>query len=158
MSQKLELNELDEFTGVSVKRTSWEYFTRGMKNKTSSYFRISKLDSTYYFDLKIALQPSKVFSISDGEKIMLMLDDKTVYKLDNLEYTVSSTGAGAIGLSGSGMYGVNISCISAEDRNFEKLKTNLITKVRIYTTDGYVEDEVKEDFAKKVMTAISLVE
>lgn len=152
-SQKIAENKIDEFTGHSVIRTSWEKFA--VIDWTTSYFRFSKLDEHFQFDFKkMAL---RVFAIPEGEKLLFILDDGTVYKLWNLEHTISSKGAGAIGLGGSGAQGVSLTLISQEDPNFNKLISNPIVKVRLYTTDGYVESEVSEKDAKKIQTALNLI-
>ena len=153
-AQSIEKNEVDEFTGASVIRTSWERFTP--LNKVYTYVSFSKLDDIYVFRLKVTLQ--KVFAVAEGEKVMFILEDGSVYKLHNLEHIISSTGGGAIGLGGSGAQGVSLSLISEDDPAFEKLKTELTKKIRVYTTDGYLEAEVNSKQAELLRNTIRLIE
>jgi len=72
-SQEVVENEVDEFTGYSIIRTSWEKLNMSMK--FTAYFRISKIDEDYTFDLKMMMGGS-VFSIGEGQEIMYKLLQK----------------------------------------------------------------------------------
>ena len=155
--QTLEENKVDEFTDNTVKRTSWE--TLNMTMSFTSYFRISHINDNYYFDLKMMIGGTggKVFSIAKDQEIMFKLDNGEIVKLPNLEYTITCTGCGAKGLSGSNAQGIKVS-YSINKEQFEQLKNNTIIKIRIYTNDGYIEEDTKEKHAKKIPYALKLVE
>lgn len=154
--QKLEENEVDEFTNNKIKRTSWE--TLNMTTKFTAYFRISRINSHDYFELKMMFggYRGKVFSIDKDQEIMFKLNNGEFVKLPNLEYTITCTGCGAKGLSGSSAQGIKVSYLLNKEE-FEILKNNKVIKMRIYTNDGYVESEIKEKHVKKIPKALELI-
>ena len=155
ISQELVVNKIDDFTGNTVKRTSWE--TLNMTMKFTAYFRISKINDNYYFNLKMMLGGGSVFSIGEGQEFMFKLSNGEIIKLPNLEYAITCTGCGAKGFSGSQAQGIQVSYRIMPEQ-IEKLKNNPAIKIRIYTNDGYVENDLKPKYYKKVQKALSLVE
>lgn len=153
LGQELVENKIDDFTNNTVKRTSWE--TINMTMKFTAYFRISKINDNFYFDLKMMIGTG-VFSIGEGQEIMFKLSDGEIIKLPNLEYAITCTGCGAKGFSGSQAQGIKVS-YGITPEQIKKLKNNLAIKIRIYTNDGYVENDLKSKYYKKVQKAISLV-
>src|SRR5690606_30477557 len=99
----------------------------------------------------------KTFSIGKGQEIMFKLDNGEVVKLPNLEYAITCKGCGARGFGGSEGQGIEVFYMLNEEE-FEKLKNNTVVKVRIYTNDGYVEEDVKEKNSKKIPIMLKLVE
>lgn len=152
--QTLEKNEVDEFTNNSVKRTSWE--TINMTMKFTAYFRISKINDNTYFDLKMMIGTS-VFSINKGQELMIKLSNDNIVKLPNLEYAITCRGCGAKGLSGSEAQGIQVSYPISKEQ-IEQLKSGTGNKLRIYTNDGYVENDMKAKNYNKIIKALSLVE
>jgi hypothetical protein len=153
-AQNLEKNEIDEFTGNTVKRTSWETFN----NNTGFYghFRISKINNSYFFDLKMMIGNS-VFSINQNDELLFKLSNDDVVTLNNIEYSLACIGCGAKGFAGSQGYGVNTSYpISIEQ--IEQLKNSDIVKIRIYTSKGYVESDIKAKHASKINKALTIIE
>ena len=147
-SQKIAEKKVDEFTKSSIMRTSWETLTKidGMSMKgLTSYIRFSKINDIIYIDLKV--MDGSVLSVPDGNKIMLMLQNDSIVTIKNSHYEVACMGCGAIGLSGSSAYGIQLNN-PITDKEFEIFKSKQIKKIRIYFRDGYLEDEVKEKHAK----------
>jgi hypothetical protein len=77
------------------------------------------------------------------------LKDGSVVKLNNVERTIASKGGGATNVTCQNAYGVSLT-LTAGDLSALGNAQNLIEKVRIYTTDGYVDIEVKQKTAKSV--------
>jgi len=152
-AQKLEENKVDDFTNKSVKRTSWE--TLYTTFTANAYFRISNIDNTKYFDFKY--QNGTVFSIDNGQELMFKLNNGDIVKVVNLNYTLTCTGCGAKGFTGSGAQGIEVS-YPISDEQLKELKANKIVKVRFYTNDGYVENDIKDKAAEKIEQSLSLVE
>ena len=153
LGQKLAENKVDDFTGNSIKRTSWE--TLNMTMTFTAYFRISRINDNFFFDLKMIT--GSVFSIGKGQKLMFKLSDGEIIELQNFKYAISCIGCGAKGISGSGVQGIRVLYpISSE--NIKKLKNNLAVKIRVYTNDGYLEIKIKSTKFRKVQKALSLVE
>jgi hypothetical protein len=153
-AQSLEKNEVDEFTGHTVKQTSWETFNNSMS--FTGYFRISKINESYFFDLKMMIG-SKIFSIDQGQEFMFKLSNDEVIILKNLEYTIACKGCGAKGFAGSQGYGIQTSYVLTPDQ-VQALFQKDIIKVRIYTNDGYVENDLKSKNSIKIKTALSLID
>lgn len=155
MTQTLVENKTDDFTKATVKRTSWEKLVYQL-SKFTCFIRFSKIDTLYYLDVKI-MEAGNVFSIDKDSKIMLKLSNDTIYTLNNLAYVISSIGDGAIGFVGSQAMGIETSYISFSDRTFKQLETFPIKKIRIYTTDGYLETDVLDKFSNLVINSIKLL-
>jgi hypothetical protein len=159
-AQKLEKNEVDEFTGNSVKRTSWEDLVLSnnltdLANTFASKFRISKIDDFYYFDFKLML--SGDFSIEEGQLLMLKLGNDSIVKLSNLEHKTTCLGCGAVGVAGSKFPGISVSYVLSTEQ-IDELKKHKAVKIRVYKSDGYVEREIKEKNAKKFIKALEIIE
>jgi hypothetical protein len=152
--QKIEENKIDEFTKTSIKRTSWE--TLNMTMSYTAYFRISLIENIEYFDLKLMI-PYKSVSISEGQNIMFMLENNEILTLKNLKTAYSCTGCGARGFSGSAAPGVSISYLINTDQ-IKLLKANKIKKIRIYTNDGYIENELKDKFDNFIKNSLLIIE
>jgi len=153
LAQKLEVNKIDEFTKASVKRTSWE--TINYSNRLMAYTQISKIDDIYYLNLKI-MSPDKVFSIDKEDELMIKTITDSVITLYNLKYEISCTGCGSMGLLGSGLQGIEVSYkIPVEIVSY--LLTNKIKKLRIYATNGYFEDDIKDKHAEIFIKLLKLV-
>lgn len=152
--QELIKNEVDEFTGKTVKETSWE--TLNKKSKLYSYVRFRKVDSTIYFVFKMMIG-NKVYSVDKGEVLYLKFADEEVVKISNSEYQLTTYGAGATGLAGSKMLGVELTCIINQEI-LSKLEEKTLAKVRVYTSDGYVEGEVNEKQAEKFKVLAKLID
>lgn len=153
-AQELLENKVDDFTKKSIKRTSWEKLMYGMSG--TAFFRISKIDDNYYFDLK--LMNNRIFSIPENAELMFKLENDSIYSISNIKYAITEKGAGAIGFAGSAAYGIQTSYISKNDWNFSTLKKHIPVKFRIYTSDGYIEEEIKPKFVEKIANCIKLVE
>ena len=153
-AQKLKENKIDEFTNASVKRTSWETIT--YSGRFVAYARISKIDDTYYLNLRVMLPSSEVFSIDKGDELMIKTVTDSIVTLYNLEYGISCTGCGAKGLLGSGVQGMEVSYkIPSEIVSY--LLNNKIKKLRIYTTDGYAEGDIKDKNTETFIKLLKLV-
>ena len=157
IAQTIVENKIDEFTNHKIVRSSWE--TLNISWKYTGYFRISQINETMYFDLKMGIaegmSKGKIFSIGENQEIMFKIESGEIIKLKNLRHEVTCIGCGAIGHAGSGGYGLSVSFVLPKE-NAEKLKNNKVVKIRIYTTDGYVEDDTKEKHAEKIRIALKL--
>lgn len=152
--QELTKNEVDEFTGKTVKETSWE--TLNKKSKLYSYVRFRKVDSTIYFVFKMMIG-NKVYSVDKGEVLYLKFADEEIVKISNSQYQLTTYGAGAVGLIGSKALGVELTCLINQE-TLSKLEEKTLAKVRVYTSDGYVEAEVKEKQAENFKELAKLID
>lgn len=139
-AQELKENKIDEFTKLALKRTSYETLVQNFK--MNLFIRGSKIDSTTYLDIKLMIG-GKVFSIQENADLMLMLENDSIVTLKNLKFALSCKGCGAKGFAGSAAEGVQTSYV-IDDAELKALTTHNIKKIRIYESDGYLEDEIKE--------------
>lgn len=150
--QKIVENKIDDFTKKSIVRTDWE----NLSGMTSLHFstRVSKIEETGYLSIKIFTQG--VTSVTKDHEILLMAENGEILTLHSLEYVISGYGDGANGLIGSKVLGMNITCVLSEkDINF--LKDNVIKKVRINSSNGYMEEALKAKKASKLQDMMKLV-
>lgn len=151
-AQEIVKNEVDEFTGKTVKVSNWEVLNKS--SKLYSYVRIQQVDELYYFDFKF-MASNDVYTVTEGENLMLKLNDESILKLYNPKLNISNYGEGSIGIAGSKMFGMNITCALTKEQLLE-LSNHEIIKTRIQTESGYFENEVKMKQAKKVKELIQL--
>jgi hypothetical protein len=155
--QKLVTDKTDEFTGARVKETSIENLAKPFKMSGFAYtFAFRKIDDKIYFNLRLMSMSNSVFSIKDGEILSLKLDNDSIINLSNGEYAISKRGGAGSGLSSGSSQGVSL-LFPLSINSIDLLKTRPIVKVRIYTTDGYSEQEIKSSASKRVIDALTLL-
>lgn len=157
LGQHLITNSTDEFTGKKIKETSIENLAQPFKMSGFTYkFSFKKVNDNLYLNLRIMSLSNSVFAIKDGEVLMLKISD-TVLKLSNSDYVISKKGgSGAPGLSSSTCEGVSL-YFPLTSESVDLLKSKPIVKIRLYTTDGFTEQEIKDVADKKVKNALALV-
>lgn len=153
-AQKLEQNEIDEFTKKVIKRTSWEPMWRTMGS--SVFFRTSNLDDIYVLSLRMMLGGS-IFSIQQSEKLMLKMDDDSVIILNCAQYALTCKGCGAIGFGGSTGEGLQAEYPIDKDQ-LDYLFNHKVKKIRIYTSKGFIEESVNEKRSESFLNLIKLVQ
>lgn len=152
-AQKLITNKTDEFTGKKIKETSVENLAQPLSG-FSYRFSFKKINDNVYFNLRI-MSHGSVFAIKDGEVLLLKTAD-SVIKLSNTEYSISKKGGAGGGLSSGYSEGVSL-YFPLNNEAIETIKSKPIVKMRLYTTDGYSEQDVKAAADKRVKQAIALV-
>lgn len=152
-AQKLITDKTDEFTGNKVKETSVENLAQPLSG-IAYRFSFRKINDKLYFNLRV-ISHGSVFAIKDGEVLMLKTAD-SVIKLSNTEYAISKKGGAGGGLSSSYSEGVSL-YFKLDNESIELIKSKPIIKVRLYTTDGYAEQDVKASADKRVKDALALV-
>lgn len=154
-AQKIVEDKKDEFTGAIVKRTNWIQVAGGAFEATF-YIRAGRVDSTNYLYLRIIYGSRIVYSIPEGAKLMLKMQDASVITLENTEYQLSTRGGGAIDLIGSDAPGTKTT-YPVSDEDVAKLINTPIIKLRCYLSDSYFEDEIKDKKAKQIQQLFSLL-
>lgn len=154
--QKLITNEKDKFTGKQIKRTSWESIgSTGSLGGYTFYAQLSKIDTTSFFDLRVMYTGRKLLSVHKDDELMFMLQDSSIVKLKSSEFKISSYGGGATGLSGSQALGMVVSYF-INDKDLKSLQGN-ITKIRWYTSEGYVEHDINGKNCNKINEIVKLI-
>lgn len=151
-AQKITEDKIDEFTKSSVKRTSWDKLFSTMK--ATSHIRVSKINGIVYLNLK--LMDGSVFSMDENAKLMLKSTSDSIVTLYNLKFQITCRGCGAPGFGGSAAEGIDVSYVIDQDQA-EYLKTHPLNKVRIYTSEGYIEEQVKSKNSDLLSSQLKLV-
>lgn len=154
-AQSLEKNEVDEFTGNRVKKTSYEVLVQNFKlNAFVSVMSIN--DSSVFLDLKLMLGSGSVHAIDKDAILYLKMADDSIIELRNTEYSISCRGCGARGFSGSNAQGSKTSYLVAK-WHIEKFRSSAIAKFRLYTTDGYIESGVNNNRSSTIKSLLELL-
>ena len=127
-AQKIKVDTQDKFTGIDVKRTSFEKMI--MKWCTN-----------------------EVRAIDKGETVIFLDEDGDAHPYTNSQYTISSRGEGTVGALGMDLQGVNLILTG----NFSAFKDKRMTDLRIYTTDGYIDFKIKKSKANKLSKMYKLI-
>ncbi len=152
--QTISESKVDDFTGRSVKRTSWDKINNPGH---VIYTRVSKIDSSYILGLKItrSVPHGQVFAMAKDASVMFKVEDGSIVDLKNSQHTVTGLGHGSVGLVGSSCYGIDIQCF-IDESDLITFKSKKIIKIRFYTTEGYVEYDLKEKFSDIIQKQVSL--
>jgi hypothetical protein len=156
-AQKLTEDKMDEFTKVWIKRTSWAALTKDPSSMRPyrSAFRICKVNDRVYLQLKMMLNNS-VYSIKEGSPLMFLLEGGDVVTINSNEYAITNYGDGAEGSGGSDNLGTNTT-YDLSNEVIEKLLKGKITKIRIYTSEFFVEQEDKRNADKHLKRCLLLI-
>jgi hypothetical protein len=140
-SQELIKNETDEFTKLQIKETSFEPIVQNFS--MSCFLSVKKIDSTYYLQAAITIGPGNIHFIEKDASFYLKLVDDRIVELKNIDYAISCKGCAYTGsFSGSRAEGTTTTYILS-DENMKIISSSGIKKIRIYTSKGYVESEIK---------------
>jgi len=154
-AQTISENKKDEFTGQHIKRTTYERFTSASKQRLWGNARISQIDSLIYLEIKLQLG-GNIFGVSKGGKVMFKLKNGTILEVTSLSDELSTIGGGAVDMLGSKNPGLHMQCLLT-DTAITLLKSSVPTKMRVYTTDGYAEADIKESFGEKISKMVTLI-
>lgn len=154
-AQKIEKNEIDDFTGAKTVYTNWEKFKtgNGITGRNNLMFRFTSIDGVEAFHLKWVT--TEMLSIREGAKLMFKMSDDSVITLLSRTYSIAAKGDGVTGLSMSGILGINCIYSGGDIKLFAG--DNFLTKLRIYTNDGYEDIDIKEKDALKINKAYNLM-
>lgn len=153
-SQTLVIDKVDEFTEDVIKQTSWEPLV--LSWDFNAYFSVSKINGREYLKLRIMQQGGKVFAIDEKDRLMIKMTDGKVVTLYNNKYQITCKGYGAIGFVGSEAHGIEVNYPLDNDQIIT-LMNGEIEKIRIYTTDTYLEKPTKSKHTNKFALAFNLL-
>ena len=151
--QKIEKNVVDDMTGDRIIQTDYSYFKKGFNDW--SFYRFVSFNKRIYLDIKISLGGS-VFSIREGMELIVKFENDSIIKLKSPVSEISSRGQASIGLMGSGLPGVSVGYPINQEILY-KFQNWRIKKVRVYTSAGYEEWEVNEDYKGGIQERAFLV-
>lgn len=152
-AQTIEENKIDEFTKKSTKRTSWDPLSRS--NDIWLYSQISKVDTSFYVSLRIIIK-GKPFSIKKDDQMLLKLENDSIITLHNPKDEEACRGCGSQNFWTSASKGVEIEYLLSKSA-VEYLKEFKVNKIRLYTSRGTVEEDIKGKFADNFFTQVRLI-
>ena len=144
-AMKIEKDALDEFTGKRTLFTSWEGICT---NNIHILFRLQ--NGHQYLDFKKHVNGAIVIAEDDLLCFKSTTDQMTSFHA--IRSYMGERGGGAVGLNGSGNWG--ISATYKGDLGY--FNNNTIRLIRLYSTDGYYDNTVKENDGKKLQKLYSL--
>lgn len=150
-------NEVDEFTKKTILETKAQTLTiSGMGVGFSTAISFRKVDSNRYLKLKIA-SPS-VFSLRKGDKIMFKTDSENTIDLEFENTVIADYNSGTlIGTTRTPSNWTGDIFINISDEIYNRLLNENILKLRVYTSDGYVDDDVSSKRNKKVKELLKCI-
>jgi len=139
-------SRVDEFNGIEVVETSIERLTNG--SEIDSYFKVARAKEYVMLYLDAAIDNGNtVFSVRKSDRLQFKLTDGTVLTLLPHKGAVSRRGRVE---SASLMYLLDQEAIAA-------LTSVRVEKMRIYTSRGARNEEVKEKHAATLQNAVGMV-
>lgn len=153
--QKIVENRVDDFTHHKIVRTNWEALVQKFGGHNIIHARMSRINDAIFLDYRFMYDGS-VIAVDEGANLMIKTDGDSVVTLKNMRYQISCKGCGTTGFTGNGLQGLDLSFPLTGDQAHYLLLHKAV-KVRIYTTDGYIEDEVKEKSAGILIGEIKLI-
>lgn len=156
-AQSIVENKTDEFTKATVKISSWEKLFMKFEGNSTCYFRITEVNHIQYFELKYMTSKlkSNVYSVQENSELMFKMNNDSIITLNAIKYSISEKGGGAINMAGSSAWGIHIR-YSIDKKDVENFKYGF-SKIRLYTTDGYIEeDNIKMDNSLKLYNTLKL--
>ena len=144
-AMKITTDEVDEFTGKRTLITSWESICN---HKIHLRFRLQ--NGNYLLDYKMSYDEAMV--IGKQDKLMFKSTTDNIGTFESISMYSGTKGGGAVGLLGSNAWGISAT-YEGELSYFENNVTRLI---RIYSTDGYIDNKVSQDDGKKLEKLYSM--
>lgn len=148
-SQKIVKNEKDAFTGSQVTETSYVKLSDGLTCSIRSVNDICMLMVSFNGG-------DEVYTMEQDAQLMLKLQNDSIVTLSNLEVAVSEYRSFTIGNTYISHYLLQTK-YTLSDEQIKELQEYKISRIRFYTTDGYIEREVSEKNAKKLLKLFNLI-
>ena len=157
-AQKIKVDTQDKFTGIDVKRTSFEKIVSDPLIMGGQMGRNVWVAFEMFENSKVPIMIMKwctneVRAIDKGETVIFLDEDGDAHPYTNSQYTISSRGEGTVGALGMDLQGVNLILTG----NFSAFKDKRMTDLRIYTTDGYIDFKIKKSKANKLSKMYKLI-
>jgi hypothetical protein len=152
-ASKILEDKVDDMTGNSVIRTYWDNLAMAL-DKTY-YYQLSKINENHYLGIKVAV--GTICSVNKDDKLIIKFEDNELLELFCMEYSMSCRGCAAVGISGTDVLGLELNFMLSNEI-VDKLKSKRISKIRLYTSQGYIENLVKEKNADDFIATLKAVD
>ncbi len=139
VAMKIEKDEIDEFTGNRIVYTSWESILGG-----KSHIRFRLQEDKQSFDFKLIYDNAIVIGRDDN--LMFKSTSGEIGKFESVSTYSGGIGEGAVGLAGSQAHGIRATYRGP----LSWFDDNIAVLMRLYTTDGYIDNKLSENDGRKL--------
>ncbi|RUT68638.1 hypothetical protein D0817_19965 [Flavobacterium cupreum] len=151
---KYKRNEVDEFTKNKILETKEDIFTiSGMGLGFSCGYALLKINDVRY--LKLHVMSPSIFTLRSEHEIMFKTDSENTI---NLQFIDTQIATGTYNTTLKSTHWGAFTAIPISDEIYQRLLNEKISKLRIYTTDGYRDDDVSEKRDKKFKELLKCIE
>mgnify|MGYP000327238981 CR=1 FL=1 len=134
-------NEVDEFTGSKIIELKRERITKSMGSGFNAIdIGLRRVNDKVYISLK--LNSPSVFTTERGGKILFKSSTKEIFEFEFIENEVADYESTKSKYNPTNWYTYSYALI--DNQMLSKLSELDIVKVRWYTTDGYIDNDVKK--------------
>ena len=144
-AMKIDTDEVDEFTGKRTLITSWESICN---RKIHIRFRLQ--NGNYLLDYKMYYDGALV--IGNRDKLMFKSTTDNIGTFESISMYSGTRGGGSVGLLGSSTWTIR----ATYEGELSYFGNNVTRLIRIYSTDGYIDNKVSEDDGKKLEKLYSM--
>lgn len=148
-AQKIVKNEKDAFTGSHVVETSYTAISDGFNCALRTVNDTRTL-------LAVFNCGDEVYTMEEGAEFMFKLQNDSIITLYNLKDAIAEYWSATIGSTHISHFNLYTKYILS-DEQIKQLQTTPITVVRFHTTDGYIDNEVSNKHAKKLLKLFNLI-
>lgn len=140
-SMKIAKDEIDEFTGNRTLITSWEKICN---EKISIRFRLQN----NYKILDFFIYSSNPIVVGEGDQLLFKSITDNIEEFKSIDISSSKSNSSYVGRDWS------LSASYLGDLSF--FANNITRLIRIYETDGYIDNKIKEGDGKKIQKLYDL--
>ncbi len=140
-SMKIAKDEIDEFTGNRTLITSWEKICN---EKISIRFRLQN----NYKILDFFIYSSNPIVVGEGDQLLFKSITDNIEEFKSIDISSSKSNSSYVGRDWS------LSASYLGDLSF--FADNITRLIRIYETDGYIDNKIKEGDGKKIQKLYDL--
>jgi hypothetical protein len=145
---KYSRNEVDEFTGKSIQTTKQVIVYTGLFGGLG--YKFTKINNSRY--LEMGYSALSIITIEKGDALMFILGNGEKIELSAIESKVATPYTS----QSSTIWGIEMDYFISEN-DLLKMINSPISKLRIYTKQGYVDKEVRENKAFKIQEAAKCI-
>lgn len=150
---KYKRNEVDEFTKDKILETKPELFTiSGMGLGFSTSYSLLKINDQKF--IKFNVTSPSIFTLQKGSEIMFKVEAENPIILTFPESIVAN---GSYNTSLKSTHWGGSIVIPINDINYQRLLNEKITKLRVYTANGFIDDDISEKRDKKFKALLTCI-
>jgi len=141
---KYKKNEVDDFTKSKILETNFEWLAE------QAGYVLKKVDDSRTLQLRI--ESLKMISIQEGNKVMFLTEREEPITVHFPKFEISKRSSGPVTT-----YYI-IENINITEEVYQRFKNETISKIRVYTNDGYLDKNIKDKRANKFRELIKCIE